>query len=739
MPLPRGFGAVTDPSSRTRNPQKPPPAQTETAEKMKAAQDAKAIKAAKAIRGEMEMAEYLMSGATMGSVASAKSATSSPKFVKSAVGVMDPAGFEGAAVALSPKHSASIKKNEEKAASMAKKPNGAQKKRKDPDQTALKPASTQAAVLAADSTAENNAFNDPKPQPESQTPSYQPMQASLHSSKCSSGRLNPRSHGSAAQTQAKEEHAATFPATWQALPQHTNLPSNPKHLSYVSQMKSRGQEYNPAPICATWQPASVRTVSDTSRTSGSGYISNAYPARGKQIGGVEYFALRPPSVSTGASGFNHLGRAIYGPAPLDQDSNVQTIGSDLETTPSARDETLYLDGLEYAALYPRQLNNGMVDEASTGTRASHFMPAVVSSERSQAGSHFQPLPSHLIPEKENCLGINYNRSLSEESQHHIKQESDSSTRLRRHQSLGQASASPSPQVIHGFNVPSQVSHRSLPRPILNVDQSPTRTGSYQGVAGLPEETQAISLHNSRRNVSSPLRYCSPLQQQQTLSYHSGHLHAMSLPQSHGPPSHELLPKQESNAPPPSLLQPQSVVEYMVCQQSSRRGSIHQPVTACPPTVYAGRGWISPHPLSIAPSDISDPPQSTIHLPTAHHFRRNGDSANAVPGALTYEEWRAVQDQQSVLTEHIGEYQDGSQRSGHESNSCTRPNEVLHRGPDNRWEGSTRGWDDRPRTNWSRTTSSHAREWNRTGRNWGYDGVGTVRNDGKVQLKMPWDQ
>ncbi|KAK5741730.1 hypothetical protein LTR17_003721 [Elasticomyces elasticus] len=54
-----------------------------------------------------------------------------------------------------------------------------------------------------------------------------------------------------------------------------------------------------------------------------------------------------------------------------------------------------------------------------------------------------------------------------------------------------------------------------------------------------------------------------------------------------------------------------------------------------PTVFAGKGWISPHPLSVAPTRFASPPQSHISLPfTTPHGRE-----------MSYEDWKAVQDGQ----------------------------------------------------------------------------------------------
>ncbi|KAK3714797.1 hypothetical protein LTR37_007532 [Vermiconidia calcicola] len=54
----------------------------------------------------------------------------------------------------------------------------------------------------------------------------------------------------------------------------------------------------------------------------------------------------------------------------------------------------------------------------------------------------------------------------------------------------------------------------------------------------------------------------------------------------------------------------------------------------PPTVFAGRGWISPHPLSNPPSEYREGPQAAIRLP--------GGNGMGGPATMTYDEWRAMQ-------------------------------------------------------------------------------------------------
>jgi hypothetical protein len=59
-----------------------------------------------------------------------------------------------------------------------------------------------------------------------------------------------------------------------------------------------------------------------------------------------------------------------------------------------------------------------------------------------------------------------------------------------------------------------------------------------------------------------------------------------------------------------------------------------------PTRFAGDGWISPHPLSVATSDIGAPPQSAVYVPTDGLGHR---------GPLTYSEWTAQRDAAKSLS------------------------------------------------------------------------------------------
>jgi hypothetical protein len=56
-----------------------------------------------------------------------------------------------------------------------------------------------------------------------------------------------------------------------------------------------------------------------------------------------------------------------------------------------------------------------------------------------------------------------------------------------------------------------------------------------------------------------------------------------------------------------------------------------------PTVFAGRGWISPHPLSEAPTWVREEPDPVIQLPSGAAIRTESGVET-----MTYEEWLAVQ-------------------------------------------------------------------------------------------------
>lgn len=717
------------------------------------------------------MADLFMSGAIVGSVASAKSAVSSTKFVRDVVDARDWAHVgEGNAVSASKcppsvgeaggnaSSAGKVRAGERKQESVVKaieKPSDARKAPKDPSRATEKPKP----VSTPKQTNKDNPPSGPVPDPRKSEPK-QP--SNPQSSSPPSNRSKAQGGASAAQSQAREEHPAPAPVTWQP----PSVRTASKASSNASAMRSQAREGHPSPIPALWKPPSVRTASGISVTSGSGRISKHSSKSVQQFANDEYVASYYPAAFMGPTDFHHMGSAIYEPGPSGDGSKVQTIASELESTPSARAELSYVNGRVYPAAFPMQRTSGVQDETFAEAYNPYFVPAAVSSardsQRSRDGSFAQPPPSYIMQDQQDILGMEYSRPVSTLSQQHIKQESGTPSphavrdiseasrllsRSRSQRSIKEEFGSPSPQVVHGFNLPSEASSRSVSQPALNSQSPPDCTGGYQSasLAGSPGVLRPPSFHGSQPHAPSLSRYHSPPQQRLASSQYSQQRYATSSPQHRdSPPCQQSIPLQQQDDcqpqyPPP---QPPDIVEYAPSPPPSYQWS--PPQHNNPPTVYAGRGWISPHPLSVASSEISDAPQSVIRLPTDHHFRRNGASANAVPGALTYEEWRAVQEQQSVLTTsaQIGEEQAFLQGSGEEGSSWTQSSEILRRdaeGEGGRGGGSLRGWVERPRANWSRTTSSHAREGVEYGRNWGHEAAGTVRSDGRVQLRMPWDQ
>jgi hypothetical protein len=63
-------------------------------------------------------------------------------------------------------------------------------------------------------------------------------------------------------------------------------------------------------------------------------------------------------------------------------------------------------------------------------------------------------------------------------------------------------------------------------------------------------------------------------------------------------------------------------------------SPHPPDIAEPQTNFAGDGWISPHPLSVASTDVGAAPQAAVHLSAGSLGHR---------ATLTYDEWKAQRD------------------------------------------------------------------------------------------------
>ena len=196
----------------------------------------------------------------------------------------------------------------------------------------------------------------------------------------------------------------------------------------------------------------------------------------------------------------------------------------------------------------------------------------------------------------------------------------------------------------------------------------------------------------------------------------------------------------------------------VAASPQEQHAVNQPAWAAVdhnPTVYAGRGWISPHPLSRPPSEVAKP-ESVIQIPSG-----NGTQTG---GTMTYEEWKAVH--QSAVTESIGSGRRNISRTSSNAQShaarnwgvrvAQMPASVASSGSQGR-----RGKYQSPAVesvNSSCNASQHeSQQFNARSRSrhsvqsWAIDGIGdqldvpqqfdgTVESmvGSKVHLRMPWD-
>ncbi|OQO14124.1 hypothetical protein B0A48_01000 [Cryoendolithus antarcticus] len=79
------------------------------------------------------------------------------------------------------------------------------------------------------------------------------------------------------------------------------------------------------------------------------------------------------------------------------------------------------------------------------------------------------------------------------------------------------------------------------------------------------------------------------------------------------------------------------------QKGSERGSqpsARESFESQSKTKFAGTGWISPHPLSVAPTAVCSPRQPAVRLP--------GESFDDPGATLTYEEWKEQRDEQATV-------------------------------------------------------------------------------------------
>ena len=150
-------------------------------------------------------------------------------------------------------------------------------------------------------------------------------------------------------------------------------------------------------------------------------------------------------------------------------------------------------------------------------------------------------------------------------------------------------------------------------------------------------------------------------------------------------------------------------------------SQHQPNNAFSPTreggptVFAGRGWISPHPLSEAPTWARSEPDPMIQLPRGASLRSVGAAKRASIETMTYEEWLRVQEETNSLA----------------SASKVRTVQSLSHAGSHRMNESDVA--DEDRRNISRTSSHVSRHYG--GGSWGYRGAG-VGTEGSGNYRAP---
>lgn len=154
-----------------------------------------------------------------------------------------------------------------------------------------------------------------------------------------------------------------------------------------------------------------------------------------------------------------------------------------------------------------------------------------------------------------------------------------------------------------------------------------------------------------------------------------------------------------------------------------------------PTVFAGRGWISPHPLSRATSEVGGIPESVIQMPSGQG------------GTMTYEEWKAVQ--QSEKTESVVEG-GGGHRNISATSSATRSRVAATWGFEGLHAASESPQGLRSNYHSPRVESVHGSHHSRA--SWvradlaekglelpqQFDGAVDEVAGSRVQLRMPWD-
>ena len=124
-----------------------------------------------------------------------------------------------------------------------------------------------------------------------------------------------------------------------------------------------------------------------------------------------------------------------------------------------------------------------------------------------------------------------------------------------------------------------------------------------------------------------------------------------------------------------------------------------------PTIFAGRGWISPHPLSEAPTWAREEPDPVIQLPSGAALPESGVET------MTYEEWLAVQNQTDSHTARTG------------SRAASSKVHTVVSSANNRSGRSETGGNGGGRRNFSLTESHASRQY--AGGNWAFRGRGTI--------------
>jgi hypothetical protein len=177
-----------------------------------------------------------------------------------------------------------------------------------------------------------------------------------------------------------------------------------------------------------------------------------------------------------------------------------------------------------------------------------------------------------------------------------------------------------------------------------------------------------------------------------------------------------------------------------------------------PTVFAGRGWISPHPLSEAPTWAREEPEPVIHLPSGAAIR-----TGSTVETMTYEEWLAVQNQSDSNTgscaasskihtvvssakNHSGRSESSAVRAGRRNFSVTESH-ATRRYASGSW-AFREEVRDRPsnyRTPTVKTESAagssqqHSLTRSDVGGDVEAEEVQDEDGNAKVQLRMPWDK